>query len=448
MDKLPYDIIYDLVVNHGRWNALSGIHNLSIVEDIFKMHPVKTLEELIVWGNIEVFEILRRRYKIEYHPFMIRAAIRSNSEDVIDYFIGVGKVPPSNAMEIAAEYNCRNSYNKLYSLGYRPTECTVKSAAEHGNLDFLRFLIATGVPVDETSIIAAAYNGHINAVIYLASIHVPGLDAAMNSAAGAGHLNIVQYLDSIGVQPTTDTMYTAVRNGHLDVVKYVYDAGVYPTEMVVREAVRNNYTDIVELFESMNIPIPTVDDVDPELEFLWNNNDDDDGDDESTSLITPDVDIGTATRCGWINKLQELYRLGGRPTSDDYFIAIANGHLDVVRFLFNGFRNDDEVALLTAAHSGNILIVKFFWEMGLRSVIPSNLADTAASAGRLAVLEFLFSQGVYPRENITISVARNGHLATLMFLHANRYPLPINVADELEDDGLYLAVAEYIRRHT
>ena len=379
MNVLPHDIIVELVVVHDCWCILPGVAT-NIIDELYHMFPTKTLEELIVWRGIESFERLRQREGLEYQTYMLRAAIRSDAAEVIDHFISAGQSPPANAIDVAAEYDKRRSFEHLYRLGYRPTESTIRSAAKHGNLSLLKSLVAAGVPPDETSIIEAARNGHRAVVEYLVSIRVPGLEDAMCAAASEGQLAIVMYLQSIGVPVNEDTMYTAVAHGQLTVVNYLHEVGI-------------------------TVPI-----------------------DEAI-----DVSVSPMNEC-----------IDTPPTFvDEYISAIKAGKLGVVCEMFRHHRSRDELALMTAAEAGQILVLKFFWEQGVRPTIPTHLADVAAASGRLSIVDFLYTQGMRASRNITDIVVRNGHLAVLKYLHHNGHPLP-SALEESEAE-LFMAVAQYVK---
>ena len=129
------------------------------------------------------------------------------------------------------------------------------------------------------------------------------------------------------------------------------------------------------------------------------------------------------------------------PTSvDEYMAAIEAGKLGMVNEMFKHHRHRDELALMTAAEAGQILVLKFLWEQGIRPTIPTHLADVAAASGRLSIVDFLYAQGLRASRNITDIVAKNGHLAVLKYLHHNGHPLPWGSGMEL-----YMAVAQYVR---
>ncbi len=413
MERLPDDIVVELVVGHQAWNLLAALSDLVVVYKVYDLEPTKTIETLIVHGALHTFEQVRQRAGLPYTPTMIEAAIQSNKPEVMDYFLHRDQIPPPNAMELMAKYNSGRLYHWLHERGYRATEKTVAAAAAEGHLELLTSLIQHGVAPDESSLIHAAGNGHLNVVEFLIAIGVPGLEDAVDSAAAGGHLSVVKYLQTAGVRLLPDTIYTAVCHGQLTMVKYLYDMGCPLTDDMLQIASDSGYTELAEyLAHRLGRPVPP----------------------KSTSSTTAIPSTDDAADVTVVN---------------EYVAAVAQGRLDLVRQWFTEHRRYDHEAIETAARCGHVLLVKFFLDAGVSA--SRDCFDAAVERGHLSVVELLHAGHQTDDRLVSlkslINATLNGHLSVVRYLLNRGYSIPRHTVDELVNDGLYYAVIVAVFSH-
>lgn len=133
--------------------------------------------------------------------------------------------------------------------------------------------------------------------------------------------------------------------------------------------------------------------------------------DGSNTLPMP---CSTATVLGLMDRLQDLIRLGSKPSQRTFWIAADNGDMEILQYLWDLHCPTDRMAGVLAAKRGHLHVLKFLYDK--HCIINEKTMDAAAEGGHLDCITFLHSTGVM-WDKVTVHQATLfNHLDCLIFL--------------------------------
>lgn len=113
--------------------------------------------------------------------------------------------------------------------------------------------------------------------------------------------------------------------------------------------------------------------------------------------------------------------------------AAENGHLEVLKFLYNIGATCSTSSMIWAASNGHLDVLKFLHSVGVKCT--ERAMYYAAMKGHLDVLKFLHSIGVTCDEDAMDYAARNKHIDVLKFLHSIGAKCSTNAIDWAAEKG-------------
>lgn len=139
-------------------------------------------------------------------------------------------------------------------------------------------------------------------------------------------------------------------------------------------------------------------------------------------------DIDFAARDGHLEIIKYLFNKGQKCTNKAIELASTKGHLDIVEYLFKkkqqyGSKSAIDMAIDLASGNGHFEIVKYLFEIQKQSC-SSNAIDWASRIGRLDIVKYLFEvQNSHYTVNSITYASENGHFEVVKYLFSIMSPL-------------------------
>lgn len=130
---------------------------------------------------------------------------------------------------------------------------------------------------------------------------------------------------------------------------------------------------------------------------------------------TNEYTINKASKNGHLDVVKFLYDKGANYTNDAIDLASSRGHLDVVKFLLN-VGSEFTYAIDYACENGHLEVVKYLHSIGGKVCGPSAM-DSAAENGHIEVVKYLDSIGCDFYNTTVYYATENGHLEVVKFLY-------------------------------
>lgn len=145
---------------------------------------------------------------------------------------------------------------------------------------------------------------------------------------------------------------------------------------------------------------------------------------ETDKLIVLDKKLNNACKIGDLNKIKELYESGADLSNLSYLHkAIKNGHLNIVKYLFNNFDLKFHDYALVNASNTHLELVQFIFENSIIKIKVANIAcSNAVSKGKTRIVQYLHKKGanLFKMKFIDVFTAsRDMHFEVLYYLLQN-----------------------------
>lgn len=109
-------------------------------------------------------------------------------------------------------------------------------------------------------------------------------------------------------------------------------------------------------------------------------------------------------------------------------MAIASGHIEIVRFLWENAPENPPIyvpttTLIHLVEQNNTTLVKLLWTLGVQ---PDCLMDIVLTHGQNELFAFLMSYGAQPSDMFMRTFMRDANIDTIQMMHAHHYEFSIN----------------------
>jgi ankyrin repeat protein len=241
----------------------------------------------------------------------------------------------------------------------------------------------------------AIKNDDFHIVKILSDLYKPLISDALDYASKLGKLDIVKYLYSIGAEPSHLAILDASKQGHLELVKYLYDIDDGYKTYAIHEACKRGHLDIVKF-------------------LYFNDNDVYYG---TENICYDDIFICYDIKYTHVNNGYDSDDDNGYNNSFDnaIFLAMRNGHFDVVKFLHSNGVKCGSLILDWLVFHGRLHYLKFLHDIGVS--FTSYAINLAIECGQFEIIRYLHSIGVeFDDESMHIA-NQTCHLDIIKFVH-------------------------------
>lgn len=212
--------------------------------------------------------------------------------------------------------------------------------AAHGYLNLMMHM-PENYPITGWSAAYAAANGHIHILEWLKTINTVKTHRAQEMAAHCGNLESLIWLDNNEYPRSIFAFHQAVVSGHIHVLKWML-CNNYPIHSgVVEDAIIRGNLEVLKLLHTIITGKP------------------------SAHIV--------AAKCGHLDIVKWLYKVGIHPTTEAATTAAYYGHLDVLKYFHKHDCTIDDQVCKNAAINGSGSIFAYAIKNGFPR--PSNLVD-------------------------------------------------------------------------
>jgi ankyrin repeat protein len=154
--------------------------------------------------------------------------------------------------------------------------------------------------------------------------------------------------------------------------------------------------------------------------------------------------IDTESKNGHLDVVKFLYDKGANYTTNAMNYASKNGHLDIVKYLHK-VGSECTNAIGYASENGHLEVVKFLYSIG--KVCEPSVMNMAAKNGHIEVVKYLQSIGTDFYNTTVYSAITNGHLEVVKFLYTVKPEYYCKWVMELAEMHNRIEIVKWLRLH-
>jgi len=199
-------------------------------------------------GNLRVLRWLKRKKEVP-PPNIAYWAISYDQLEVFNWILrNKIKCEIENVVDVAISSGHLHLVIWLYKNNYDITN-SMHCAIENGHLNIVIWLYEKGIELPNNAIDIA--NGHLDLIIWLYEKGCIFTIDTLKNAIRKNHLHVVQWIYSFGdIEHSLHIIDVAAEYGHLEIVKYLDSIGKICTEHAMNSAIRKGYLEIVKWLHS------------------------------------------------------------------------------------------------------------------------------------------------------------------------------------------------------
>jgi hypothetical protein len=310
--------------------------------------------------------------------------------------------------------NVLKLYKQILQFGF--TSKLANQVAGNGYIDLLQWLMNKKIFPNTYGANLAAQNGHLTTVIFLEKNQINVSVEGANLTAGNNQLRTLKWLAKGGIFPTSSGANSAIKFNDFKILNWLKTKDILPSSKGADKAAKYGYLNILKWLKENDI-MPSRKGVNQAAAnghmhiLIWL---------EEQFHFYPDGNPGAimAIKNNHPEIAKWLFEKGICPSGFALSYVIENNDIDSLSWLLKiGIREEyagviGVANINTAACQGNLAMLELFSQY---NIFPRDF-ETIAYCGRLNILQWLVSKGIFPDKQTANGAASGGYINILEWI--------------------------------